>query len=162
MLSKTLSPLFPVGAPPRASPSSSHRYSYSRVQPHTYPTTTVAKSFSLTLLSGDLAPNHHRGRKPLRRSTPHHRHVFSLSDSWVLSRPLSSLFSLVLCYYRYMVMAIYFLCWYCNVTVPLKSMLNPFLFGLNIALVPANMFRLSFGPCKKKNLFLVPANFFVF
>jgi len=34
--------------------------------------------------------------------------------------------------------------------------------SLNIALVPANMARLSFGPCKKKNLFLVPAKFFVF
>jgi len=33
--------------------------------------------------------------------------------------------------------------------------------GLNIALVLANMARLSFGPCKKKKkLFLVPANFF--
>jgi len=34
--------------------------------------------------------------------------------------------------------------------------------GLNIALVPANMARISFGPCKKKILFLVPAKFFVF
>jgi len=33
--------------------------------------------------------------------------------------------------------------------------------GLNIALVPANMPCLSFGPCKKK-MFLVPAKFFVF
>jgi len=30
-----------------------------------------------------------------------------------------------------------------------------------MVLVPANMSRLSFGPCKKK-LFLVPAKFFVF
>jgi len=28
--------------------------------------------------------------------------------------------------------------------------------------VPANMPRLSFGPCKKKKLILVPAKFFVF
>jgi len=31
---------------------------------------------------------------------------------------------------------------------------------LNMVLVPANMLRLNFGPCKKKNLFLVPAKFF--
>jgi len=35
------------------------------------------------------------------------------------------------------------------------------IFGLNIALVPANMTRLSFGPCKKK-LFLVLQIFFFF
>jgi len=37
-----------------------------------------------------------------------------------------------------------------------------FFFGLNIALVPANMIRLSFGPCKKKNQKSVPAKNSVF
>ena len=31
-----------------------------------------------------------------------------------------------------------------------------------MVLVPANMSLLSFGPCKKKILFLVPVKFFVF
>jgi len=31
-----------------------------------------------------------------------------------------------------------------------------------MVLVLANMPRFGFSPCKKKNLFLVPANFFVF
>jgi len=31
-----------------------------------------------------------------------------------------------------------------------------------MTLVPANMSRLNFGPCKKNFLFLVPAKFFVF
>jgi len=35
-------------------------------------------------------------------------------------------------------------------------------YGLNMVVVPANMSRLSFGPCKKKNLILVPTKFFVF
>jgi len=37
-----------------------------------------------------------------------------------------------------------------------------FMEGLNIALVPANMARLSFGPCKKKNCFWSLQNFLFF
>jgi len=37
-----------------------------------------------------------------------------------------------------------------------------FFVGLNMVLVPANMPRLSFDPCKKKKFVLVPAKIFVF
>jgi len=39
---------------------------------------------------------------------------------------------------------------------------NQYFLGLNIALVPANIPRLSFGPCKKKNCFWSLQNFLFF
>jgi len=40
-----------------------------------------------------------------------------------------------------------------NLIIKKKSRLTKKKKGLNIALVPANMARLSFGPCKKKFVF---------
>jgi len=51
--------------------------------------------------------------------------------------------------------------WFYHVVKGVSMHLH-FLFGLNMVLVPANMSRLSFDPCKIKILFFVPAKFFVF